>query len=202
MVFYTILLFKVLGQAVLPAIVLMVPAYFYLKNKKNADRKQLIYTFLFILYCMMLLIYTLEGTKSVELSQWCTEHGLKARLDLSYSYQHYVDSGLYTEPLPTFLTSYAVWQSLGNILLFIPLSIFIMRLFKQRAWTTLLIGIGISSFIEIMQGTGNFGLAPCVYRQADVEDLITNTMGTIIGIIISLILARKAKGKLSNEDEK
>ncbi|OFE15721.1 hypothetical protein BA895_21635 [Humibacillus sp. DSM 29435] len=39
----------------------------------------------------------------------------------------------------------------------------------------------VSLLIETTQGTGIFGLYPCPYRLADVDDLLTNTLGAVIG---------------------
>ena len=50
----------------------------------------------------------------------------------------------------------------------------------QRVLVWLLIGTLLSCLIEFTQYTGLFGLVPCTYRVVDIDDLITNTLGTYL----------------------
>lgn len=87
-----------------------------------------------------------------------------------------------------------------NILLFVPLGIFARMLFKRGFIGTMLIGFACSLLIEVTQLTANWGTAPLQYRIFDVDDLIDNTAGAVIGwIAAALLLAlasatRNAKG--------
>ena len=76
-----------------------------------------------------------------------------------------------------------------NIFLFIPLGFlcpFISKSYKKMK-NTLLIGIGLSLFIEIAQ-------LFTLYRATDINDLLTNVMGTFIGYLCSKWILSKREG--------
>ena len=75
------------------------------------------------------------------------------------------------------LTSAVVLQVVFNVVLFVPLGVLLHRYFRRGAITSTLIGLIMSVCIETTQYTGFFGLLPCAYRVADVDDVITNTAG-------------------------
>lgn len=83
-----------------------------------------------------------------------------------------------------------------NVLLFVPLGLIARLLWKRGLVGTLLIGFTVSLAIEITQLTANFGTAPFAYRIFDVDDLMTNTTGAVLGwIVAALFLALRAKDK-------
>lgn len=60
---------------------------------------------------------------------------------------------------------------------------------KRSFWTyALLGGFGLSLFFEITQITGFYGYYNCPYRLFDVDDLLLNTSGTILGFVTAPIL--------------
>ncbi len=77
-------------------------------------------------------------------------------------------------------TDPAVLQFLGNIALFLPLGVFLAltghRLPRTTAWAA-----ACSLLIETTQLTGLWGLAPCPHRTFDVDDLLANTLGAVLG---------------------
>jgi glycopeptide antibiotics resistance protein len=85
-------------------------------------------------------------------------------------------------------------QAAMNVLLFVPLGVFARVLWKRGLIGTALIGFTASLLIEITQLSANFGTAPFVYRFFDVDDLMNNTAGAILGWVAgALFLAlRKA----------
>lgn len=52
----------------------------------------------------------------------------------------------------------------------------------------LLIGFGTSLAIELTQVTAVWGLFPCNYRLFDVDDLLANTLGAVIGFMAAPVL--------------
>lgn len=54
-------------------------------------------------------------------------------------------------------------------------------------------GFAMSLSVEITQLTGIFGIYPCPYRQFDVDDLILNVSGVVIGfVVLRALLSRRA----------
>ncbi|MGG4403711.1 VanZ family protein [Paenibacillus amylolyticus] len=84
----------------------------------------------------------------------------------------------------------AFLQVLFNVLLLMPLGVYIRYFFQKRAfWKyALLGGFGLSLFFEITQITGFYGYYNCPYRLFDVDDLLLNTSGAIIGFFTAPIL--------------
>lgn len=85
--------------------------------------------------------------------------------------------------------SWAFLQAFLNVLFFVPLGAFLTRMYRIPGWVVVLIGAGTSLAIELTQLTGNWGLSPCQYRYFDVDDLMLNTFGTIVGIALAPALA-------------
>jgi glycopeptide antibiotics resistance protein len=98
------------------------------------------------------------------------------------------------EPLSHALLTQTFQQVAMNVLLFVPLGLIARLLWKRGAIGTLLIGFAFSLAIEITQLTANFGTAPFAYRIFDVDDLMTNTTGAVMGwIVAALFLALRTK---------
>ncbi|RVU54471.1 VanZ family protein [Anaerosphaera multitolerans] len=75
-----------------------------------------------------------------------------------------------------------------NLLLTLPFGVYLRKYFKFSFFKTLLFGLLLSLFYEITQYTGIYGIYPKAYRLADVDDLIVNTVGTVLGYLITPIL--------------
>ena len=71
-----------------------------------------------------------------------------------------------------------------NVLMFVPLGIFLPLLWKpfRKLWRALLFGFGTSLMIELLQ--------IFTYRSTDINDLMTNTFGTLVGWCIARMLLR------------
>jgi glycopeptide antibiotics resistance protein len=77
-----------------------------------------------------------------------------------------------------------------NILLFTPLGFITRLLWRRGVVFTTLLGVGLSLLIELTQGTGVWGLYPCAYRYGEVDDLISNGTGALLGGLLSWPVAR------------
>lgn len=71
-----------------------------------------------------------------------------------------------------------------NILMFVPLGMYLRYYFKCSFKKTLLYSFFISLFFELTQLTGLYFIYPNPYRLCDVDDLIQNTLGGILGFLI------------------
>ena len=72
-------------------------------------------------------------------------------------------------------------QLFFNIAMFIPLGFFTEGCLRWGLRATALSGFALSSFIELSQLTGNWGLAGLTYRTFDVDDIVNNTAGAVLG---------------------
>ncbi|WP_052675766.1 VanZ family protein [Paenibacillus sp. IHBB 10380] len=72
---------------------------------------------------------------------------------------------------------------MGNIVLFIPLGIFLPLLYKRNNKAVLLSGVGLSLLFEIVQFIFAIG-------SSDIDDIILNVLGTIAGLYIYRIIER------------
>jgi len=79
----------------------------------------------------------------------------------------------------------AVMQVALNVLLFLPLGWFLRAFWRRGIVTAAVVGFVTSLLIETTQLTGVWGIYHCAYRVFDVDDLIANTAGALIGSIIS-----------------
>ncbi|MFG2579206.1 VanZ family protein [Streptomyces malaysiensis] len=84
----------------------------------------------------------------------------------------------------------AVAGTLFNLLLLLPLGIFLRYHFVRSLRATALIGFTVSLFFELTQWTGVWGLYNCPYRLFDVDDLIVNTAGATAGWLLAGPVAR------------
>lgn len=100
-----------------------------------------------------------------------------------------------TKGLTAVLGDWVVWEFALNMVLFIPFGLIVRRVFELPRGLVLTAALGTSVLIELTQLTGNWGLAPCSYRFADVTDLFTNTTGAIIGIGLEKITPRLLSSK-------
>jgi uncharacterized SAM-binding protein YcdF (DUF218 family)/glycopeptide antibiotics resistance protein/uncharacterized RDD family membrane protein YckC len=77
-------------------------------------------------------------------------------------------------------------QMVMNVALFVPFGMLLRHLIKPRraAWIVAA-GFGVSLLIETSQLTGIWGIYPCSYRLFEVDDLITNTLGVTIGVLLA-----------------
>ena len=78
---------------------------------------------------------------------------------------------------------YIIINFIGNMAVFIPIGLFPALLFRGAKWyRAALIGCGFSVFIEIVQYF--------LMRQTDIDDVILNTLGTLWGYWLYLLLKR------------
>ena len=84
----------------------------------------------------------------------------------------------------------AVLQIVANVAFFIPLGFIAGRGLRMRLATSAVLGLAVSLVVETAQLTGFFFLYPYAYRTFDVNDLMWNTSGALIGWACSWALGR------------
>ena len=105
--------------------------------------------------------------------------------------------------MPAFFSS-GIYEPLLNILMFLPLGVFLRYYFGWSRRKTVLCAFLLSLFLEVTQYTATYGLAPYRYRLADVNDLIDNTLGGFLGYLItpwltSMLPSRERLNQVSYE---
>lgn len=107
---------------------------------------------------------------------------------LVYAYKLFqVSSGWYRVINP-----YTV-QYLLNAVLFAPLGVILWLRWNFFARLVAFVAAGISIIIEVIQATEWFGLFPCMFRTPQVDDVLLNTLGAVLGatLMVKLNCSRK-----------
>ena len=86
--------------------------------------------------------------------------------------------------LISILESFVFLQVFFNFLLLMPLGFFLRYYFRTSFKLASLIAIATTSSFEITQITGIYGVYPCPYRFFDVDDLILNASGAMVGYLV------------------
>lgn len=83
--------------------------------------------------------------------------------------------------------SFSYRQLVGNVFAFVPLGILLPLVRVHGSWVSLLlIGLGLSTAIEV----GQLAVSLTVgygYRAADVDDVILNVAGTVLGLAVFMV---------------
>ena len=87
--------------------------------------------------------------------------------------------------------SWYFWQALLNIVLFVPYGVF-LKIGRRKLWVSALIGFGSSLLIEAVEYVTNRGVF-------DVDDLILNTLGVVIGWLLMSLVYRTRRSKAEQE---
>lgn len=99
---------------------------------------------------------------------------------------------VWTQPgtYPQIIKQKAFWQAAFNVLLLVPFGVYLRYFFREKRYLRRALGLGflLSLFYEVTQLTGIYGLYKCPYRLFDVDDLLLNSMGTLIGYLAAPIV--------------
>ncbi|HEY1532198.1 MAG TPA: VanZ family protein [Galbitalea sp.] len=82
----------------------------------------------------------------------------------------------------------SLFEPVSNVLLFVPLGL-LLRSFGWRLLAVVGTGLAVSLIIEVTQYLVNMG------RTADINDLVENTIGTLLGSLVAVLLGRMANGR-------
>ena len=147
---------------------------------------QLILVGLFGLYLVLLAFAVVLPLRPVS-PDFCAAFGVDPRLDPFHVFTH-VSETRQSGGLSAVIRDPDVQDLPLNVLLFIPLGMFVRHLLRRGFLATVAIGAGVSLAIELTQLTGDWGLYPCAYRYFSTADLVTNTIGAGIGALCAPLL--------------
>ncbi|MEJ8303381.1 VanZ family protein [Saccharibacillus sacchari] len=89
------------------------------------------------------------------------------------------------------LTNFAFLQVVFNVLLTLPFGLFVRYYFRAGLVACLLASFALSALFETTQLTAVFGWFDYPYRVFDVDDLIANTTGGMLGAAAAGVFTRK-----------
>jgi glycopeptide antibiotics resistance protein len=179
---------SILVGLLISAIVFVPVVFFQYRKYGQFSPSRMFWLIFAIVYFSGVIAYTIFPLPDLT-PQWCAANPRPFNWDpiiyFKDMYHH-----LAGKSLLVWLRSWDVMQMVLNIVLFMPLGLITRQLYGFRVWQTGLLGLALSFGIETTQWSGNWGLAECAYRFADVNDLITNTSGAFLGAALALALPR------------
>lgn len=150
-----------------------------MKSKKHIIIKVLFYVYVIIMLWLLL------GQRLVALTIYNYSEQIKNNINLIpfITIERYLTLIKYTPNL--YLAKHAIINLLGNIVMFIPLGIFVPATIKKtRNYLIFILYIIITiTLVEVVQLFTLLG-------SCDIDDLIFNTIGASIGYLIFLIIYR------------
>lgn len=154
---------------------------------------RVIVVYSFILYCMCTFLLTVMPLPSMEAVAAMEPHPIgwipykdmaegmaKAGLRLS-------DLSTFRDPeiWRLFLDEGDLFQMLANIAMTVPLGFYLRYYFRLSFKKTVIISFCASLFFEITQLTGLYFIYPKAYRFTQMDDLIDNTLGGMLGYALT-----------------
>lgn len=147
---------------VIPVAVILVPLFVLLYHRTlGRDFRK---TVLYCLFCLyMAAVFSLVGIPNVT----------------------YIRPDVNWNLIPGFGLVQDLKNSFLNVLLFVPLGFLLPVLWEpyRKPTYTVSYGFGLSLLIELLQ--------MLTYRATDVNDLITNVLGTLVGFVLSKFVSRR-----------
>ncbi|MDR0886010.1 MAG: VanZ family protein [Clostridiales Family XIII bacterium] len=104
---------------------------------------------------------------------------------LDYIHKAPVDWSKPITILKSLKTSY-VLEPVFNLFLTVPFGVFLSYYFKKSIRFTVIASFALSLFYELSQLSALFGYYAHPYRVFDVDDLLLNTLGGLVGALIAL----------------
>lgn len=136
-------------------------------------------------YGTALVAYTLLPLPSGDLAAWCASHGYDGAQLRPLQIVADIRERTAGLSLGAAVRDISVLQGVFNVVLFVPWGVLVRRYLGWGPLASAASALGASLLIEVTQLTGIFGLIPCSYRLADVDDLLTNTLGGVLGAVIA-----------------
>ena len=155
-----------------------------------------------LVYALAVMAYTLLPLPA-DTASMCRDGGTPPQTRLFASWTEIQRHGGYSGPA-SLLNNWAIAQVLLNVLLFVPLGMFVRHAVRNTGAITgvavaTVAGLGLSLLVECTQLSGIWSLYPCAYRLFDVDDLVVNTVGASLGAMLGPLLspfsARRARGR-------
>ena len=139
-------------------------------------------------YGVALVAYTLLPLPSGEAVQWCAAHAVDGAQTEPFAFLDDVRRDTAGIGWRARLLHPTVLQVVLNVALFVPWGLLWRRFLGRGVLTATLSAFAASCLIELTQYTGLLGLVPCAYRVADVDDVLANSGGALVGAVVAPLL--------------
>ena len=161
---------QILGRDILITLIAISTIVYINSQRKNKKRTSLYNTGIILLSVVMVIIFSLTGVSPI------SGFNIEIRID-EISFIPFRDI---IEMLKGGLTLHTIINILGNIIMFMPMGFLLPLLFSNldSLKKTVVIGFGTSLLIEFTQ--------LFLIRATDIDDLILNTFGTMLGYLVFL----------------
>jgi len=113
----------------------------------------------------------------------CRDGGARALLRPFGFLDAYVTFWRSGRPLEIWLRSLSILAPAMNVVFFAGVGLALARETRSFA-LALAFALALTLFIELAQLTGLFGIYPCPYRHFEVDDLILNVTGVLLGFAV------------------
>ena len=167
-----------IGIECLSSMVFIIPAIIILQYAlfKQCSYGKIFMVFIFAFYSMA--VFSAVGIPTA----------YTLRVDLSFNLIPLID--IFSSPAEY------IKNTILNILLFIPMGFLLPAIWKEYRpiKKTVLMGLLVSVIIELLQ--------IFTFRLTDIDDLITNTLGTLLGYYCGKMFSFKLPFKMTTNDEK
>ena len=153
----------------------------------SSYRTILIYSFLlYMITAYFLVILPLPSMESVS-KMTTPSYNL---IPFQFIGEIFSESGFIISDFATYfptLKNPVVYESIFNILLTVPFGIYLHYYFEFSFKKTFFYSFCLTLFFELTQLTGLYFIYPRGYRVFDVDDLILNTLGGVMGYVLAFI---------------
>lgn len=183
-----------IGFMLFPILALIITIPYMIRNYHkygsiNFLRSIIIYSF--VLYLLVAFFLTILPLPSFE-----TVINSSGELNIQYiPFKFISDFVLYSSFKITDPTTYigalkqeVFYYPFFNLLLTVPLGFYLRYYFKKSKWEIVIYSFMLSLFFEMTQITSLYGIYPSPYRVFDVDDLLLNTLGGLVGYYITPVL--------------
>lgn len=169
------------------SMLLTVPVLALLYHRDNRIRlSSAIVAYGTVLYLLGLLCFTLYPMPA-DAAAYCAAHHLTPQLNPLQFIGDIRTDGLT-----------AVLQIAFNVVFFLPLGFIMGRIWRWPLPVTAVLSFATSLSLETMQLTGLMGVFPCAYRLFDVDDLLWNTTGALIGFALAMLSLRLIPARVAD----
>lgn len=172
------------------ALLITLPYLIYNYRKRGSVmslRVVIVYSFiLYLLCCYFLVILPLPSQEYVASLTGPTSQLIPFTFVADIVREaHLASSGGLDDAIKSILVNRAFYQVIMNLLMFVPLGIYLHYYFHCSFKKTVFISFLLSLFFELTQLSGLYFIYPRGYRLFDVDDLMINTVGGVVGYLLA-----------------